>query len=226
MKPSTEPISTEHADFASEINAHLDSLYGLALRLTRTKSDAEDLVQDAVLRAFRFYDHFEPGTNFKAWLFRILTNTFINRYRRTTREHQFIDRNDPEVVNSGTVSQTALWRSQDPENLADRNLLSQEIETALGTLSEMSRIIVLLADVEELSYREIADVLGCPIGTVMSRLHRARRSIQQHLLPQAIAMGIVKPNADETPKKDSSSADKTTVASLDDYKRRKEARSS
>ena len=170
---------------------HLDALYGAALRLTRNPVDAEDLVQDALVRAYRFQDRFEPGTNLKAWLLRILTNTFINRYRRATRERTVLDGEDGVPVGSGVMSRAAMRGLTDSVSVAQQGLLREEILGALESLPEDYRMMILLADIEELSYKEIAEAVGCPIGTVMSRLHRARRLMQKQLLDQAIQMGIV-----------------------------------
>jgi RNA polymerase sigma-70 factor (ECF subfamily) len=183
--------------FEREALEHLDSLYGAALRLTRSESDAEDLVQDTFLRAYRFYDRFEAGTNMKAWLHRIQTNTFINRYRRKTRERNALDGAIAKPVGEGVMSRAAMRALSQPISTAERPLLAREIQNALDTLPEDYRIMILLADVEELSYREIADVVGCPIGTVMSRLHRARKAMQKQLIPQAIDLGIVEVPAEE-----------------------------
>lgn len=176
---------------------HLDSLYGSALRLTRNPSDAEDLVQDTLVRAYRFQDRFEPGTNMKAWLLRILTNTFINRYRRSTRERKVLDGEDAIPVGDGVMSRAAMRGLRDSVTVAQQGLLREEILRALDELPEDYRVMIVLADIEELSYKEIAEAVGCPIGTVMSRLHRARRLMQKQLLDQAIQMGIVAEPAEQ-----------------------------
>lgn len=177
--------------FEREALPHLDALYAAALRLTRSPSDAEDLVQDAMLKAFRFHESFETGTNMRAWLLRILTNTFINRYRRTTRERRVFDGALAAPVGEGVMSQAAIRGLSSPIADAQRRLLGQEIQRAVDDLPEDHRIVILLADVEELSYKEIAAAVGCPVGTVMSRLHRARRALQSKLVAQAAELGIV-----------------------------------
>lgn len=202
------------AEFEREALPHLDALYGAALRLTRSPSDAEDLVQDTVLKAYRFYDRFEVGTNLKAWLLKILTNTFINRYRRGVRERGVFEGGSAEPVGDGVMSRSAMRGLLDPVEDAQRGLLLAEIQAALDELPEDYRLMILLADVEELSYKEIADVVGCPIGTVMSRLHRARKQMQTRLVAQAEALGIVS----EEP-----FAAATEPVSLDAFRRRKEA---
>ncbi len=177
--------------FEQEMLPHLDAMYSVALRLTRSPSDAEDLVQDALLRAYRFFDRYEPGTNAKAWLLRILTNTFINRHRRRTREREILEEGEGQPAGQRTVGTDLLRRLTDPAGEAERRVLAAEIRVAVESLPEQQRLMVLLADVEGLSYKEIAEVVGCPIGTVMSRLHRARKRLQGVLAEQAIAMGIV-----------------------------------
>lgn len=191
MNPIDQAESPLRDEFAREALAHLDSLYGAALRLTRSESDAEDLVQDAFLKAYRFYDRYEPGTNLRAWLLRVLTNTFINKYRRTTRERRLFDGDDAEPVGDGVMSRSAIRSLTDPVGDAMRPLLAQEIQTALDELSDEHRLVIVLADVEELSYKEISDIVGCPVGTVMSRLHRARKQMQHKLVDTAVHMGII-----------------------------------
>jgi len=211
-----QPENTARAEFEREALKHLDSLYGAALRLTRTPADAEDLVQDAFVKAYRFYDRFEPGTNMKAWLFRILTNTFINKYRRNSRERKVLEGRDAEPVGDGVMSRAAMRALTDPVSEAQRRLITAEIQEALETLPEEYRLMIVLADVEELSYKEIADVVGCPIGTVMSRLHRARKRMQRRLVSQAVQLGII----DESRELES---DQEEPISLDEFRRRKEA---
>ena len=208
-KPAPDPLREE---FEREALKHLDSLYATALRLTRSPSDAEDLVQDTFLKAYRFSDHFEAGTNLKAWLFKILTNTFINKYRRTTRERRVLDGDEAEPVGDGVMSRAAMRALTDPVGDAMRPLVVKEIQSALDELSDEHRLMIVLADVEELSYKEIADIVGCPIGTVMSRLHRARKQMQHKLVDTAMHMGII----DERPEP---SAD---PISLDAYRKSRE----
>lgn len=185
-------------EFAQEALQHLDSMYAAAMRLTRSEADADDLVQDAFLKAYRFYDHFEPGTNLRAWLLRILTNTFINKYRRTTRERKVLDGQEAEPVGDGVMSRASMRALQDPDGDAMRSLVTGEIQKALDELPDEYRLMIVLADVEELSYKEIADIVGCPIGTVMSRLHRARKQMQVKLVTTAVDMGIIDARDDES----------------------------
>lgn len=203
----------ETGAFERDAVQHLDALYAHALRLTRDGATAEDLVQDTFVKACRFYDRFEAGTNLKAWLLRILTNTFINRYRRRVRERDALEGAQADAIGEGAMSRETMRSLTDPIGLAQRHLLSEEIERALNRLPEEYRTMVLLADVEELSYREIAEAVGCPVGTVMSRLHRARRLMQVELAEQAVALGII-----PEPRKQ---ADAAPIA-LDDYRRKKE----
>ncbi len=209
MARTTQPASRE--EFEREALKHLDALYGAALRYTRSPADAEDLVQDAFVKAYRFYDRFEPGTNMKAWLFRILTNTFINKYRRKTRERNVLGGKDAGPVGEGVMSRQAMRQLTDPVSEAQRRLISAEIQEALDSLPEDYRMMIVLADVEELSYKEIAEIVGCPIGTVMSRLHRARKKMQKRLVSQAIQLGIIEDQPASEP------------VSLEAYRRTKEA---
>jgi RNA polymerase sigma-70 factor, ECF subfamily len=182
-------------DFEQSALEHLDVLYGAALRLTRDGAEAQDLVQDALVRAYRFQHHFEPGTNLKAWLLRILTNTFINHYRRSARERRVLDVEEGSPIGDGVMSRAAMRGLTDSTALAQEGLLRDEISKALDNLPEDYRLMIMLADVEELSYKEIADAVNVPIGTVMSRLHRARKMMQKQLIEQAVHMGIVVPEA-------------------------------
>lgn len=182
---ATDPFEREALSF-------LDALYRTALRMTHAEAEAEDLVQETYIRAFRFREQFTPGTNLKAWLFRILTNTFINQYRRKAARPQTTELDD--------VDESILYRhmrdvspgssSPDPEALIIDNTLSSEVKDALEALPERFRTTLLL-DVEGFSYKEIAQVLDIPIGTVMSRLHRGRKILQKRLYDLARDRGIV-----------------------------------
>jgi RNA polymerase sigma-70 factor (ECF subfamily) len=186
-------------EFEAEALRHLDALYRTALRMTRSEADAEDLVQETYIRAFRFRDQFTLGTNMKAWLFRILTNTFINTYRRKTAQ--------PEVTDLEGIDEFSLYRrmaddraastSPDPEAELLNSVVDTEVTDALEELPEKFRTTVLL-DVEGFSYKEIAEMLGIPIGTVMSRLHRGRKFLQKRLYDLARERGIA---AVRTPQK-------------------------
>lgn len=187
------------AEFEREAMPYLEQLYATGLRLTRSPSDAEDLVQDTLLKAYRNYDRFEAGTNMKAWLLKILTNTFINRYRRKVRERKVFDGVHAKPVGEGVMSRAAMRGLSRPVEDAERRILAGEIQKAIDELPEDYRMMILLADVQELAYKEIAEVLGCPIGTVMSRLHRARKLLQRSLLQQALQLGIVEDRAPSEP---------------------------
>ena len=182
--------SAKQREFEAEALVHLDSLYAHALRLTRSPSDAEDLVQDTFVRALRFYERFERGTNLKAWLLRIQFNSFVNKYRRNVKEVSAGEAMSHEPATESTLGRGPLQALLDPHGAAIAPILAQEIQAALAKLPEDHQTVVLLADVEELSYKEIAEVIGCPIGTVMSRLHRARKALQERLSDQAEALGL------------------------------------
>ena len=177
--------------FETEALSYIDPLYRTALRMTRSEADAEDLVQETYIRALRFREQFAAGTNMKAWLFRILTNTFINAYRKRSRT--------PETTELDDVDEFSLYRrmsteraassSPDPEREFLDGIVSSEVTDALEDLPEKFRTTVLL-DVEGFSYKEIAEMLGIPIGTVMSRLHRGRKFLQQRLYDLARERGI------------------------------------
>lgn len=187
----TRPPTGPDAQFEQEALSHLDAMYAVAYRLTRGSADGEDLVQDAFVKAMRARSQFSPGTNMRAWLLRILTNTFINRYRRHGLERSVFDGPDADPLADGWIGAATLRAMRDPEALALRSMLEGEIERALDALPEDFRMAVLLADVEELSYREVADAMDCPIGTVMSRLYRGRKLLKAQLYESALAMGIV-----------------------------------
>jgi RNA polymerase sigma-70 factor (ECF subfamily) len=170
---------------------HLDGLYAAALRLTRNQRDAEDLVQDTYLRAFRFFDRFERGTNIKAWLFKILTNTFINRYRRSVKERTLVDGPEQQAVQERVISREATDQAENPEQHFIDRLLSDDVLEALDAVPIDFRMAVILADLQDFSYREIADILDVPVGTVMSRLFRGRRLLQKSLADYALEAGVL-----------------------------------
>lgn len=182
----------QRATIRDEAGQYLDALYGTALRLTKSSKDAEDLVQDTYLRAFRFEDRFETGTNLRAWLFRILLNTFINKYRRRTRERELLGEIERHELQDSVVSDQALYALAHPEEDYLSRLVSAEVLTALESLPEDYRVVVLLADVHEFSYKEVAEIVGCPVGTVMSRLFRGRQRLKQALFDYAVEQGIIK----------------------------------
>jgi RNA polymerase sigma-70 factor (ECF subfamily) len=192
-KQKARSTSVDPTEFEREALNHLSSMLAVATRLTRNPAEAEDLVQDTFVKAMRARQQFEAGTNMRAWLLRILTNTFINRYRRGGLEKAVLEGPDADPLADGWIGSATLSAMRDPESAALRPMLEKEIRDALDELPDEFRLAVLLADVEELSYREIADIMGCPIGTVMSRLHRGRRLLKSRLYEHARDMGIIGP---------------------------------
>jgi RNA polymerase sigma-70 factor, ECF subfamily len=202
---NTEAASTRDR-FEHESLQHLDALYRTALRMTRNPSDAEDLVQDALVRAYRFYDRFEQGTNFRAWLFKILTNTYINSYRRKQGRPQESSLEDTEDFFLYNQLSSDGDRVTDVEDTVLDRLGADAIQRAIDQLPPQFRTTVQLADVEGLSYAEVAEATGVAKGTVMSRLFRGRRQLQRALWQQARAAGFTsgsKVHQDLEPEQDS-----------------------
>jgi RNA polymerase sigma-70 factor (ECF subfamily) len=197
------PPHRRRHEFEEVALPHFDALFNLALNLTRSRTEAEDLVQEAYLRAFRFFDSYRPGTHIKAWLFRILRNTFINRYRAAKIRPDEVDFAKIEANYERTIDEAFLRRkpSQSPEDAVMDSVLDSEVQEALASLPEEYRSVVLMALLEEMSYKEIAAALAVPLGTVMSRLHRGRRLLQAALLEFAMRKGIVRPTS-SVPKED------------------------
>ncbi|HXU63448.1 MAG TPA: sigma-70 family RNA polymerase sigma factor [Polyangia bacterium] len=186
------PVET---DFEQEAVPHLPALYSAAVRMTRNEKDAEDLVQDTLLRAYRFFDTFQAGTNCKAWLFRILTNVFCNNYREREREHVVLTEaesssaNLEQFVGGGPGGAGADGR--DVETALLGRMVSADVEKALAAVPPDFRMAVILADLEDFSYKEIAEIMDCPAGTVMSRLFRGRKILQTLLHDYAVEQGII-----------------------------------
>lgn len=188
----------DQADFERDAMQYTRQLYSAAMRMTRNPADAEDLVQETFLKAYRAYHTFQEGTNLKAWLYRILTNTYINKYRKDSRR--------PSEVDLGSVEDLYLYRRVGSEESAEAarttedrvldGLVESDIKKAVEDLPENFRLPVLLADLEGFSYKEIAEILDIPIGTVMSRLHRGRKAMQKSLWEFAMKRGLVPEGAE------------------------------
>ena len=188
----------DQANFEQDAMQYTRQLYSAAMRMTRNPADAEDLVQETFLKAYRAYHTFQEGTNLKAWLYRILTNTYINKYRKESRR--------PSEVDLGTVEDMYLYRRLGSEESAEAarttedrvldGLVESDIKEAVEELPESFRMPVLLADLEGFSYKEIAEILEIPIGTVMSRLHRGRKAMQKRLWEYAKQRGLLAEDAE------------------------------
>ncbi len=185
----------DQALFADQATPFIDQLYAAAVRMTRNPADAEDLVQETFVRAYRGFGSFQDGTNLRAWLYRILTNTFINSYRAAQRRPEQSELDDVEELylyrRIGGLEAASLGRSAEDE-LMDLFTDSQ-VQDAVDALPEQFRLAVLLADVDGFSYKEIAEILDVPIGTVMSRLHRGRKALQKSLHQFAVDRGVIRP---------------------------------
>ncbi|HEY3022337.1 MAG TPA: sigma-70 family RNA polymerase sigma factor [Actinomycetota bacterium] len=186
--PPDDPALRER--FEREVLPLLPNLYSAALRMTRNPADAEDLVQETYLRAYRGFSGFEEGTNLRAWMYRILTNTFINSYRKKQREPVTVQEDDlDEWYLFDKLGESGVEPSAEAEVI--RGMPDEDVQKALEALPEGFRLAVLLADVEGFSYKEIAEILGIPIGTVMSRLHRGRRALEKALWERVRERGLV-----------------------------------
>jgi RNA polymerase sigma-70 factor (ECF subfamily) len=183
----------DQADFADQAMQHMPGLFTAAMRMTRNRADAEDLVQETYLKAYRAYASFSDGTNLRAWLYRILTNTYINSYRAKKRRPDESDLEDVEDLylyrRLGGAESSKLSRSAEDEVLD--HFTEADVKEAIEALPDQFRIAVLLADVEGFQYKEIAEILDIPIGTVMSRLHRGRKALQKSLFEFGRQHGLV-----------------------------------
>ena len=189
-EPAADPDHLQ-GRFEAEALPLLPGMYSAAYRLTRNAADAEDLVQETFLRAYRGFHQFQEGTNLKAWLYRILTNTFINSYRKKQRE--------PQTLPADEVEDWYLYSKMSEEGLEPsaeatvlESLPDEDVQEALSSLPDQFRVAVLLADVEGFSYKEIAEITGVPIGTVMSRLHRGRKALERRLWEVVRERGLVR----------------------------------
>lgn len=203
--------------FTREAVPHLDALYATALRLTRNDGDAQDLIQETMLKAYRYFDRYEPGTNCKAWLFKIMTNTFINRYRKAQKRKEFLIDDE-----SRPIQERAVAPAENPmhQHFGDQDamffkLFSDEVKTALEEIPVDFRMVVLLADLQDFAYKEIAEIMDCPIGTVMSRLYRGRRMLQARLEDYARGAGYISASAERA------AGEPEAVTDLDEYRRKR-----
>src|SRR5256714_4274420 len=188
-----QAVKEKRSDFERQAMAHLDALYGAAYRLTRNPRDAEDLVQDSLLRAYRFWGSFQQDSNCKAWLLRIVTNTFINEYQRRKRSREVLDAASAEQeATDGVLVQAEAKDKQSPERMLLERSVSDDVQRALEQLPEDFRTAVILCDMQGLSYKEIAEIMECPVGTVMSRLFRGRKLLAAALRELAVSEGYVK----------------------------------
>lgn len=192
--PSPAALTLEDKQrFQAEAIPLLDSLYAAAMRMTRNPADAEDLVQDTMMRAYRSFNRFEAGTNLKAWLFRIMTNAYINTYRKRQREPQKLSQDDVEDFDLYQQLKDHDPRfAETPETLVLDSLLDTDIARALEELPEQFRLAVILSDLQDFTYAEMAEIMDVPMGTVMSRLHRGRKALQKRLWELARDRGIVR----------------------------------
>ncbi|MFZ1460702.1 MAG: sigma-70 family RNA polymerase sigma factor [Ignavibacteria bacterium] len=184
---SDEELKQKKIDFDLEALPHMNLLHNYAYKMTFNQLDADDLLQETFLRAFRFFHKFEKGTNCKAWLFRIMKNLFINRYRKNQKEPGKVDYG--EIENFFDSIRSEKMESSDLQQKVFSNLLDDDVTKALNSLQDDFKTVVILCDLEGLSYEEIADFVQCPIGTVRSRLHRGRKMLQEKLYEYAKVRG-------------------------------------
>lgn len=208
------------ARFDAEALPHVDALFGAAMRYTRSARDAEDLVQDTLLKAYQSFEKYQANTNCKAWLFKILTNTFINRYRKKQRERVFLVDDDARPLSERIESRTPseLEPREESSDDAVMRLFGDEVSQALLAVPIDFRMAVILADVYDFSYRECAEIMECPIGTVMSRLYRGRRLLRAQLVEYALETGVLSEVSSEH--EEQISADRGDVISFESLRRK------
>ena len=191
MEGKRESGLSTRESFEREVIPHLDSIYSMALRLARNPEDANDLLQETVLRAYRFFHQFTPGPNSRAWVLTILFNNFRNGYRKSGREQ--VSQSEAEFTERLEAESLAADQTRsDPEALAFANVMAPEVTAALDSLPEEFRTALLLVDVQELSYQEVSEVLAVPVGTVKSRVSRGRGLLREALLGFARGKGIIR----------------------------------
>ncbi|HEU4613603.1 MAG TPA: sigma-70 family RNA polymerase sigma factor [Kofleriaceae bacterium] len=202
-------VKQKRNEFERQALVHVDALYGAAYRLTRNPRDAEDLVQDSLLRAYKFWDSFQQDSNCKAWLLRIVTNTFINEYQRRKRSREVLDAASAEQdATDGVLVHASARDKQAPDQAMLAASVSDDVQRALDQLPDDFRTAVILCDMQGLSYKEIAEIMETPVGTVMSRLFRGRKLLAGALREFAVAEGYVKPD-DKTDQKSNKQSDTT-----------------
>jgi RNA polymerase sigma-70 factor (ECF subfamily) len=201
--------------FHDEAMPHARALYGAAMRLVRSPDDASDLVQETLFKAWRAFDTFQSGTNCKAWLFRILTNTFINKYRRKLKERDILDGKSRVDAEHELVHLPSKRAFLDPEGALCDRALADEVTAALEDVPVDFRVVVILSDIEGFAYKDIASMVGIPVGTVMSRLFRGRRLLQESLFGYAVETGVLHP------KLDAAREGRDQPLSLGDYRQRR-----
>jgi len=194
------PLAASRERFEKEAMPFLQEIYASAMRMTRQKESAEDLASEVYTRAWKSFNQFQEGTNLRAWLYKILTNTYINHYRHKQREPVMIELDRPEDDEGSSGGQlydrlinTRAHPSENPEHVLSNRFLDRDMKKAIEALPDDFRMVVILADLQNFSYQEIADILDIPVGTVRSRLWRGRRLLQQILWKQAVEAGVVSP---------------------------------
>jgi len=191
MKPGDKDNGSRKGLFEQTTLQYLDDLYATGLRLCRNERDAEDLVQETYLKAFKYFHQYTPGTNCRAWLFRILRNTFINSYRRKVKEREILQRQENGSLQQSLICADSVERFSNPEQRIIYSGLGDDVTRALDALPGEFRMVVVLSDLQGFSYKEIARIMDTPIGTVMSRLFRARRLLRQSLRRFGLQEGYI-----------------------------------